>query len=243
MANLIQTPTRDWEELREAINSLELRGEAWLCRGAVRCDLLGELKSWDDFDVIVEEDETALLTSVERAVPNFSRTFYGGYSFRLIGSRKVDIWSLTSTRGQKCKSLADALLTFEFNVDAIARSIRTGEIVDPLQVRGQILGRKLKLQDHIVSERNPYLPWKAAYLVIRHGFDPDASVSRLWIQRPSAAGLPDKAIPSLREELSQLQFLEQIEEIRARASLHSGFIDYVNALLPPPEITIAPLPK
>lgn len=116
-------------------------------------------------------------------------------------------------------------------MDAIARSLRTEEIVDPLRVSSEILARKLRLQSPLDSTNNDYLPWKAAYLVIRHRFVPDASVARLWRRPPTLGGLPAKAIPSLREELSQLHVETRMEELNARASLYPGLAEYFVALV------------
>jgi hypothetical protein len=212
------------------MSGLGLPGALWLCRGAIRCELLGELEAWDDFDVMAEESDISLRSAVDRAKIEVSRTFHGGYSFKLKGGRKVDLWSVTSTRGRRCVSLGDALSTFEFNVDAIARSLRTGEIVDPLRVGAQILARELRLQDSVDSTNNPYLPWKAAYLVARHRFTPDASVARLWERPPTIAGVPDKAIPALREELSRLHIQDHIQDIRARMRCYPGSGEYLDAL-------------
>ena len=175
--------------------------ELWLCRGAVRCDLLDELQAWDDFDLMAEVSEIALREAFERSGISTSPTFHGGYSLRLDNGRKADVWSLTRTRGRRCTSLEEALGAFEFNVDAIARSVRTWKVVDPLLVESEITQRLLRVQG---AEANLYLPWKAAYLVLRHQLVPDQSVLALWEKAPSLEGLPDKAVKGLQEELGLL---------------------------------------
>jgi hypothetical protein len=57
----------DWEQLREVMSGLGLPGALWLCRGAIRCELLGELEAWDDFDVMAEESDISLRSAVDRA--------------------------------------------------------------------------------------------------------------------------------------------------------------------------------
>ena|SRR5437764_553159 len=111
---------QDWRSLTEFLATLNVSGEYWLCRGAIRCELLGELKDWDDFDVMAEASDEELHTAISKASNGVSRTFHGGYSFRLRSGRKVDLWSLSSTAGHQCVSVADAIARFEFNVDAIA---------------------------------------------------------------------------------------------------------------------------
>ena len=86
----------DWAALKVLISRLEISGEHWLCRGAVRCELLGELQAWDDFDVIVEVSDTVLAHAVEDSGIESSRTFHGGYSLWLPSGRKVDVWSIRS---------------------------------------------------------------------------------------------------------------------------------------------------
>lgn len=221
----------DWEALKAVFGKFELSGELWLCRGAIRCELLGELQVWDDFDVMAEESDAVLRSAIERSETEFSRTFHGGHSFRLPGGRKVDLWSMSSTRGRQCTSLAEALSTFEFNVDAIARSLRSGEIIDPLGMQNQILRRQLRIQHATDARDNAYVPWKAAYLVVRHRFVPDASANRLWERTPSVVGLPDRAIPALREELRQLNASQQKEDLRKAARDYPGLSLYVDALM------------
>jgi hypothetical protein len=220
----------DWAALKVLISRLEIPGEQWLCRGAVRCELLGELQAWDDFDVIVEVSDTVLALAVEDSGIESSRTFHGGYALWLPSGRKVDVWSISATRGQRCSSLSEALSIFEFNVDAIARSIQTGEIVDPLAMRNEILSRALRIQNVQDATDNAYMPWKAAYLTIRHRLVPDNSVARLWQRTPSVAGLPDTAISNLRKELQRLGIFELIKELHETAQLYPGLSQYVNAL-------------
>ena len=226
----------DWEQLQVLFQKLELAGEYWLCRGAVRCDLLGELKDWDDFDVVVEAPEDALHSAIERCDIDTSRTFHGGYSLRLSTGRKVDVWSLTSTRGRRCASLLEAVSEFEFNVDAIARSVCSGAVVDPLGVRSDIINRQLRLQgDRASNLANAYLPWKAAYLVLRHNFVPDASVTELWRKVPSFDRLPPKALSTLRVELRQLGIHRRIDAVLDGAQSYPGLADHARLLISYPD--------
>lgn len=86
MARLTTSYKYDWDQLRNLMAALGLVGDCWLCRGAIRCELLEELEAWDDFDVMVEESAPALLSAIENAALNSSRTFHGGIH---LGSKAV----------------------------------------------------------------------------------------------------------------------------------------------------------
>lgn len=230
MAYLIESFMPDWRPLVEILSTLNVPGEFWLCRGAIRCDLLGELKDWDDFDVMAGASEEELHTAISKSELNVSRTFHGGYSLRLSTGRKVDLWSYSSTAGRQCGSLADALAYFEFNVDAIARSVRSGTLIDPFGVHPEIIRRRLRLLTPGTADlENPYLPWKAAYLVLRHRFVPDSQIVQLWRREPNAERIPDRAIPALRDELRCLGIGE---ELRGKVIGYPGFAAYLNVLAP-----------
>ncbi len=222
----------DWELLRTTMQKLALAGNIWLCRGAVRCDLLGELKEWDDFDIMTEASESALHFAIQSSDFNVVRTFHGGYSFRLPGGRKVDVWSMMQTRGQRCASLGEALSTFEFNVDAIARSIFSGRIVDPLGVQSEIVSRKLKSQGGAEISQSAYNPLKAVYLMLRHHFTPNESVVRLWQRIPEIDSIPEKAISALQKELHELGIHHGLDEVRAMGEKYPAISDYIKVLIP-----------
>jgi tRNA nucleotidyltransferase/poly(A) polymerase len=228
---LIDSRRNDWEQLRTFMQRLKLAGGLWLCRGAVRCSLLTELQDWDDFDVMTEAPEGELQRAIEQSGITASRTFHGGYSFELSTGRKIDVWSLTWTAGRRCTSLAEALSAFEFNVDAIAKSLRSGEINDPLEVQPEIVNRKLRLQGEAQFAKNAYLPLKAAYLVLRHNFTPDESVIRIWLESPKVEGLPMKAVPALQGEISRLGIRRNLAGVQAMARKYPGLANYINLLV------------
>jgi hypothetical protein len=212
------------------METLGLIGDLWLCRGAVRCALLGEIQTWDDFDVMTEMPLDALDAAIENSNLVHSRTFYGGYSLKLPSGRKVDLWSFTWTCRQRCASLAEALSLFEFNVDAIAWSLRNNTICDPRGVKEEILGRQLRVQtkDRV---QNKYMPWKAAYLVLRHDLRPCDSVVRLWDQTPTTDGLPEKAVRGLQEELKMLHIHKALNRVRRLSEEYPSFAGYVDLLI------------
>jgi hypothetical protein len=230
LADLIDQ--NEWDQLRSFVQGLRLSEESWLCRGAVRCHLLGELQDWDDFDVITNASEGELASAIAKSNLPITRTFHGGYSFKSLTGRKIDIWALARTSGRECASLAEALSAFEFNVDAIARSFRSNEINDPLNVRSEILSRKLRIQETAQIERNAYLPVKAAYLVLRHDFEPDESIRRIWMHDPQIGDLPTKAIPALRQEIVALRIRRDLRTVKAFVDRYPGLVKYVDLLVP-----------
>jgi hypothetical protein len=230
MDDLMRSPIPDWNLMKELLEALRPRGEFWLCRGAVRCELLGELRDWDDFDIMADASEEELFAAVSSAGLSVRRTFYRGYSFRLGSGRKVDIWSFRSTAGQRCGSLAEAISCFEFNVDAIVKSVHSGALLDPFDVYPEIMERHLRLlRTSGIGQNNPYLPWKAAYLVLRHAFRPHSDIIRLWQNEPHLEGIPSHAIPALQDELRRIVI---DEEVRAKATRYSGLNAYVSILAP-----------
>ena len=230
MDNLIRSPIPDWNLLIELLAALRLGSEFWLCRGALRCELLGELQDWDDFDLMTDASGEELFAAVSSVRLSVRRTFYGGYSFRLRSGRKVDVWSFRSTGGQQCGSLSEAISCFEFNVDAMAKSVHRGVLLDPFNVYPEIMARRLRLLRRIeVDQKNPYLPWKAAYLVLRHAFLPDLEIVQLWQNEPNLEGVPSQAIPALQDELRRIGV---DEEVRAKVTRYSGLDAYISILAP-----------
>lgn len=226
----MRPPIRDWNLLIELLAALRLRSEFWLCRGALRCELLGELQAWDDFDLMADASEEELFAAVSSAELSVRRTFYAGYSFRLRSGRKVDIWSFRSTGGQQCGSLVEAISCFEFNVDGMAKSVHRGALLDPFNVYPEIMERRLRFLRRITADqKNPYLPWKAAYLVLRHAFLPDPEIVQLWQNEPNLEGVPSHATPALRDELRRIGV---DEDVRAKVTRYSGLDAYVSILAP-----------
>lgn len=221
----------DWKSLQALPERLGLKGQFWLCRGAVRCALLRELQPWDDFDLMTDEPTAELASAIDASLIQTSRTFHGGYSFRLATGRKVDLWSLDSTMGRICKNIEEALSLFEFNVDAIAIDIDSGEVVDPLSVSPEIISRDLRILTPMSSTRNAYVAWKAAYFILRHRLVPDESVVELWQQPPSTEGIPSKALVALRKELRLLGISYELNEVRVVAQSYAGLSSYVDKLV------------
>jgi hypothetical protein len=177
---------------------------AWLTRGIVRCGLLAQIEGWDDVDIITDAPDAELNDTVA-AHGMFCRTTFGGYRLYLDSGRQVDIWSMGNTMGNRCEDVATALAQFEFNVDAIAMLLPTCEVVDPLVHVPELLALSLSLQPR--DTHNPYfghsayVPLKAAYLVLRHGFHPTSSILDLWRWPPSLSSVPPVAVERLRDEL------------------------------------------
>jgi hypothetical protein len=218
-------------EILQSLRHLEnFSGELWLCRGAVRCILLNELQPWDDFDAIVSMPPGDLDRGIKNASLNPTRTFHGGYSFILPEGRKLDVWSLETTMRGQPRSIDDALSKFEFNVDAVAWSVFDKTITDPLNVLSEITARKLRLLNP--ARENPYLPLKAAYLLLRHNFKPDKTVTANWKTSWSAEDIPQSAIIGLQQQLRWLNITKDGQQVRGVQEEYPEISQYLKVLLP-----------
>jgi len=68
--------------------------DAWIVRGYVRCSVLGDLRYWDDIDLVVDCNESELYKHLNTIGANFTSNYYSSPKVFMSNGRTLDIWSL-----------------------------------------------------------------------------------------------------------------------------------------------------
>jgi hypothetical protein len=150
----------------EVAPCLPAAAEGWIVRGTVRCALLGQIKYWDDIDVITTASNDDIVGHLVEAGIPFSPNYFGTPKVIMPNGLKVDIW----THGGQ--SLETELAGYPHNLDAIAWSVRDRRLCDPLGVAKAIARRHLDISPTFIGNASAhdlhYAALKSIYLVIRH---------------------------------------------------------------------------
>jgi tRNA nucleotidyltransferase/poly(A) polymerase len=122
--------------------------EAWVVGGAVRDELLG--RELVDLDIAVREPKRVARAYAKRSggspFPLSER--HGAWRVALDGGRTVDFTPLPG-------SVEDDLATRDFTINAIARRLAGGELVDPFGGRDDLAARRLRAVRESVFEDDP----------------------------------------------------------------------------------------
>ncbi|MBV8180718.1 MAG: hypothetical protein JO045_18350 [Mycobacterium sp.] len=140
--------------------------EAWIVRGTVRCALLGQIKYWDDIDVITTASNDDIVRYLAEARIPFSPNYFGTPKVITPNGLKADIWTLGG------HTLETELAGYPHNLDAIAWSVRDRCLCDPLGVAEAIAQRRLDISPVFIDNASAhdlhYTALKSIYLIIRH---------------------------------------------------------------------------
>jgi hypothetical protein len=140
--------------------------EAWIVRGTVRCALLGQIKYWDDIDVITTASKDDIAGHLAEAGIPFSPNYFGTPKVITPNGLKADIWALGG------QSLETELTGYAHNLDAIAWSVRDRRLCDPLGVAEAIAQRRLDISPAFIGNASAhdlqYTALKSIYLIVRH---------------------------------------------------------------------------
>jgi hypothetical protein len=140
--------------------------EAWIVRGAVRCALLGQIKYWDDIDVITTASHDDIVGHLLDAGIPFSPNYFGTPKVITPNGFKADIWALGG------HALETELAGYPHNLDAIAWSVLDGRLCDPFGVAKAIAQRRLDINPAFIVNASAhdlhYTALKSIYLIIRH---------------------------------------------------------------------------
>jgi tRNA nucleotidyltransferase/poly(A) polymerase len=180
---------------------------AWLVGGCLRDEALG--LPLHDIDVVVESD-----------VEEFSRTLadrLGGSAYMasdafgawrvVVGALHVDVAPLRPVAdagpslGPDDRLLGD-LRARDFTVNAMARPLAGGALIDPLGGRDDLRGRRLRLCSPGALDDDPLRVLRLARLARGYGLAPDGAA--LAAASGAAPGLAQVSGERLREELSLL---------------------------------------
>ena len=156
------------DRLREALEG----GEGWLVGGALRDELLG--RPVVDVDVACREPE--------RAARAFARAG-GGAPFPL--SERHGAWRIALEDGSTVDftplpgSIEDDLASRDFTLNAMARPLEGGALVDPFDGQGDIATRTIRTVTSRVFEDDPLRLLRAVRLEDELGFHCDAETEKL----------------------------------------------------------------
>ncbi len=122
--------------------------EAWVVGGTVRDELLG--REILDVDIACRDPEQAArdYARAKDGAPFPLSATHGGWRVALAGGRTVDFTPLHG-------SIEDDLATRDFTINAIARPLAGGELVDPFEGRDDLEQRLVRAVDAAVFEHDP----------------------------------------------------------------------------------------
>jgi tRNA nucleotidyltransferase/poly(A) polymerase len=152
------------ERAREVL----LGEEAWIVGGAVRDELLG--REVVDLDIACRDPEGA---ARRYGGPLFALSErHGAWRVALDGGRTVDFTPLRN-------GIEDDLATRDFTINAIARPLQAGDLVDPFRGVVDLEARVLRAVRPSIFEADPLRLLRAVRLEDELGFSLDAETERL----------------------------------------------------------------
>jgi Poly A polymerase head domain len=167
------------ERLREALGGRE----GWLVGGALRDELLG--RPVVDLDVACREPEVAAraFARASGGAPFPLSERHGAWRIALEDGRTVDFTPLST-------GIEDDLATRDFTLNAMARPVGGGELVDPFGGRADLAGRTIRAVGNGVFEADPLRLLRAVRLEDELGFRCDDGTEGLVRRHASLAARP-----------------------------------------------------
>lgn len=167
------------ERLREALGD----GEGWVVGGALRDELLG--RPVVDVDVACREPATAarVFARAGGGAPFPLSERHGAWRIALEDGRTVDFTPLAGT-------IEDDLATRDFTLNAMARPVGGGELVDPFGGQADLAARTIRAVAPGVFEADPLRLLRAVRLEDELEFRLDAETEQLVRSHASLAGQP-----------------------------------------------------
>ena len=149
--------------------------DAWVVGGTVRDELLG--RPIRDVDVAVVGDPEPPARAVAAAVrgPVFSLSEAFG-AWRVIERSTARVYDFSPLQGD---TIEEDLGRRDFTVNAMARPLAGGELIDPFGGRADLAARTLRVLGRPAYESDPLRPLRLARLAAELGFTPDAETERL----------------------------------------------------------------
>jgi len=126
------------ELAREALRGLD----CWVVGGAVRDELLGSAPS-TDLDLVIAGEVAPAARRLARAAGARAFSLSDDFgAWRVVARARGWQADLNPLRGE---SLEDDLLLRDFTINAIARPLAGGELIDPLKGAGDLAARRLRI--------------------------------------------------------------------------------------------------
>lgn len=151
---------------------------AWIVRGYPRCAYFGEIRYWDDIDVIVDCSQEDLVHHLNSSGANWTLNYFRSPKVFHSTGITFDIWSL-----KEGQSIQDAISAFSHNIDSLAWPVGGGELIADKDVLSSLNNRMLSINLSAIEKMSgfdsSYAAIKSVYLAIRHNLDVDDSVAAL----------------------------------------------------------------
>jgi len=149
--------------------------DAWIVGGALRDELLG--REVRDVDVAVagdpEQAARELAAKVRGPAFKLSETFG---AWRVIDRRGDTVWDFSPLQGA---SIEEDLAQRDFTINALARPLAGGDLIDPTGGRSDVESRTLRVLGPQAYERDPLRALRLPRFAAELGFAPDAETERL----------------------------------------------------------------
>ncbi len=179
---------------------------AWIVGGAVRDELLGRPTA--DLDLVIDGDVRGLAKALSRAAggPAFELSDAFG-AWRVVGPEhrwQVDIMRLQGD------SLIDDLAKRDFTINAMARPLAGGELVDPHDGAGDLAARRLRMVAPSSFEDDPLRTLRLARFASELAMEPDPDTATVAAQRaPQIAGVAaERVFAELKRVIAADRVLE-----------------------------------
>lgn len=173
---------------------------AWVVRGYARCAYFGEIRYWDDIDVIVDCSHEDLVDHLSSSGANWTLNYFRSPKVFHSTGVTFDIWNL-----KEGQSIQDAISEFPHNVDSLAWPVGGGELIADKDVINSLNNRMLSINLPAIEKMSEfdssYTAIKSVYLAIRHNLDVDDSVAALLNRNFQDAPLMRKHAINLVKEL------------------------------------------
>jgi poly(A) polymerase len=149
--------------------------DAWIVGGALRDELLG--REVRDVDVAVagdpEQAARELAAKVRGPAFKLSETFG---AWRVIDRRGDTVWDFSPLQGA---SIEEDLAQRDFTINALARPLAGGDLIDPTGGRSDVESRTLRVLGPQAYARDPLRALRLPRFAAELGFAPDAETERL----------------------------------------------------------------
>ena len=192
----------------ERAKEVLLGEEAWIVGGAVRDELLG--REMVDLDIACRDPEGA---ARRYGGPLFALSErHGAWRVALDGGRTVDFTPLRN-------GIEDDLATRDFTINAIARPLQTGDLVDPFSGVVDLEARVLRAVRPSIFEADPLRLLRAVRLEYELGFSLDAETERLvrehaeLVRRPAGERILGELLRLSAEGFERLADLGLLEPL------------------------------
>jgi tRNA nucleotidyltransferase/poly(A) polymerase len=172
-----------WSSIRELVEELFARDEAWVVGGAVRDEALG--RPVVDLDVALQEPERAARAFARRSggAPFPLSERHGAWRVALENGRTVDFTPLAG-------SIEQDLATRDFSINAIAERLGTREVVDPYSGRQALETRSLQAVSETIFADDPLRLLRAVRLEDELGFRLERPTEELLRAHVDLVGRP-----------------------------------------------------